>query len=295
MEKEILFKAGLGLKKIKLDTLDDEQAVVNKITSDEKDNAGNAPGFPQLKACGGFELMRCQPNCRDLSVIDCSWYAKDLRSNLGGGQGKIYLQPIQKSLSTTPIVGESQCKVTEKCHMCNQEILVHKLRDHLWSCTVGLESGDSDNENTDLVDPLPSAATSASNVSIIPIIHSSSPPPVAPPTPQQTTQQSINFLVVGVSDDALPNVIITSSASPSCNAGNISNASSSITPPSSLVVVDLTNTPAAPNNNEHSVDGIVDDTVTYCQQNNTSNPLEILWYFQSKIVVVRAIGGSILG
>ena len=45
VEKEILFKAGLGLKKIKLDTHDDEQAVVNKITSDEKDATGNALGF----------------------------------------------------------------------------------------------------------------------------------------------------------------------------------------------------------------------------------------------------------
>ena len=45
VEKEILFKAGLGLKNIKLDTHDDEQAVVNKIASDEKDATGNALGF----------------------------------------------------------------------------------------------------------------------------------------------------------------------------------------------------------------------------------------------------------
>ena len=36
MEKQILFKAGLGVKKIKLDMDDDEQAVFTKITCDEK-------------------------------------------------------------------------------------------------------------------------------------------------------------------------------------------------------------------------------------------------------------------
>ena len=90
---------------------------------------GNALGFSQLKSFGGFEMMRCQPNCRDLSVINCSWNAKDLRSNMGGGQGKIYLRPIQKSLSTGPILTESRSEVKEKCYMCDQEILVHKLRE----------------------------------------------------------------------------------------------------------------------------------------------------------------------
>ena len=76
-------------------------------------------------------MTRCQPNCWDPSVINCSWNAKDLRSNMGGGQGKIYLRPIQKSLSTEPIVTESRSEVKEKCYMCDQEILVHKLREHL--------------------------------------------------------------------------------------------------------------------------------------------------------------------
>ena len=165
-EKEILFTAGLGLKKIKLDTHDDEQAAVNKITSDEKDATGNTLGISQLKSCGGFEMMRCQPNCRDLSVINCSLNAKDLRSNMGGGQGKIYLRPIQKSLSTEPIVTESRSEVKEKCYMCDQEILVHKLREHLWSCTEGLDSSD-DGGTTETIDTLPSAVTSATDTTTV--------------------------------------------------------------------------------------------------------------------------------
>jgi hypothetical protein len=57
VEKQILFQAGLGVKKIKLDLNDDEQTVVDKITADTKDSNGDCMGFPQLKCCGGFE--RC--------------------------------------------------------------------------------------------------------------------------------------------------------------------------------------------------------------------------------------------
>ena len=145
LEKEILFKAGLGLNGWIPTTM--SRPVVDKISSDEKDASGNALGFPQLKLCGGFEMMQCLPNCCDLSLINCLWNAKDLRSNLGGGQGKIYLCPIQRSLSTQPIVAESNSGVKEICYMCNKEILVHKLRDHLWSCTEGLDSGDDEDQN----------------------------------------------------------------------------------------------------------------------------------------------------
>ena len=184
LEKEILFKAGLGLKKIKWDTHDDEQTVVNKISSDEKDASGNALGFPQLKSCGGFEMMRCLPNCRDLSLINCSWNAKDLRSNLGGGQGKIYLRPIQRSLSTQRIVAESHSGVKEICYMCNKEILVHKLRDHLWSCTEGLDSGDDEDPNEPmdtLQSPIASTIDTIISTSTTTAAQSS-----APPRPQQS-------------------------------------------------------------------------------------------------------------
>ena len=53
----MLFKAGLSLKKIKLDPNDDEDTVKEKVTSDVKDSDGNTVGFPALRSCGGFELM----------------------------------------------------------------------------------------------------------------------------------------------------------------------------------------------------------------------------------------------
>ena len=67
VEKQILFKAGLGLKKIKLDLEDDENTVKEKITSDALDSQGEPEGFPTLRTCGSFELMQCSPNFRDLT------------------------------------------------------------------------------------------------------------------------------------------------------------------------------------------------------------------------------------
>ena len=138
---------------------------MGKITSETQDATGNSLGFPQLKECGGFELLRCTANCRDLSVISCSWNAKDLRSSLGGRQGKIYLRPIQKSLST--LVAQIQCEVKEKCHMCNQEILVRRLRDHLWSCTEGLElEDDEDTSTTNVIPETSNVSTTLTNATL---------------------------------------------------------------------------------------------------------------------------------
>jgi hypothetical protein len=67
------------LKKNKFDVDDNEEAVVKKITASEtEDGSASAEvlGFPQLHNCGGFELMRCVANCRELVVIDGSWAVK---------------------------------------------------------------------------------------------------------------------------------------------------------------------------------------------------------------------------
>ena len=58
LEKQMLLKAGFGLKKINLHPNDDEDTVKEKITSDMKDSDGNAASFLALRSCGGFELMQ---------------------------------------------------------------------------------------------------------------------------------------------------------------------------------------------------------------------------------------------
>ena len=56
-DKQVLFHAGIGMKKIKLDLEDDEHDVLEKITCGGKGDDGEIKGFPQLKESRGFEIM----------------------------------------------------------------------------------------------------------------------------------------------------------------------------------------------------------------------------------------------
>ncbi|CAG2215054.1 unnamed protein product [Mytilus edulis] len=90
-EKDNLLKAGLGSKKIKFHEDDTEQDLLDKINSDSVEGIDNETvGFPQLKGCGGIELLKCNQNSRDLQVIDCTWSVKKLKDNLGN-QAKLYI------------------------------------------------------------------------------------------------------------------------------------------------------------------------------------------------------------
>ena len=102
-EKQVLQKAGLGLKKIKFSVEDDEVGLYNQLT--ETAESDETAGYPQLKNCGGFELLRCIPNCKVLEPIDVVMSAKNLKA--AAGQGKIYIRPIQRSLSVIPLKSES--------------------------------------------------------------------------------------------------------------------------------------------------------------------------------------------
>ena len=135
-EKSYLLKAGLGFKKIKLDLDDDEGIVYEKLSSDEKNDLGDTFGFPKLKEAGGFELMTCVANCRDLSLLSCSMSAQDIKNAIGGGQTKIYVRPIQNSLSTTPLVPHKSIISTlkQKCKVCGVEVALNELRNHFRSC-----------------------------------------------------------------------------------------------------------------------------------------------------------------
>ena len=62
LEKLRLQKAGLGVKKVQVFLNDDEETVFNKITE----------AFPQVRGCGGIEIMSCVSNSRDLTVLNCS-------------------------------------------------------------------------------------------------------------------------------------------------------------------------------------------------------------------------------
>ena len=84
-------KAGLGLKKIEFD-LENTEEIYAKLTSSELYEDQNTIGFPQLKNCGGFELLRCVSNCRVLESIEYAMAIKTGKTSVG--QGKIYIRPI---------------------------------------------------------------------------------------------------------------------------------------------------------------------------------------------------------
>ena len=149
VKKTPLLQAGLGCKKSKLLEDDTDEDVLNKLTSDAKDEFANTLGFPQPHTCCGFQMLQCLDNCKNISVIGTLWSICDLQSALGG-QAKIYLRPIQKNLSTRseqPKRSESLLK--EKCHWCQKPFLLSELREHSFQCS-GNFFGYSDKDATDL-------------------------------------------------------------------------------------------------------------------------------------------------
>lgn len=102
-------------------------------------------GFPQLKDCGGFELLTCLANSRDLNELPCSLSAKDLKACLGGGQSKVYIRPIHKNLSTLSLIKENQSLLKEKCMICGDQFLLKDLRNHVRRCGKSKDELFSDN------------------------------------------------------------------------------------------------------------------------------------------------------
>jgi hypothetical protein len=134
------------MKKIKLQLNDSEEQVAEKILSADLNEENETIGFPQLRDGGGYELLQCLSNCRQLSLISCAWSVKELKANLG--QSKIYIRPIQKSLSTKSNQPETTVKVKQTCNGCQKEFYMCELRSHLYSCTAGLDDESDDNSSS---------------------------------------------------------------------------------------------------------------------------------------------------
>ena len=156
-EKVVLQKAGLGFKKIKFDLEVDELSIYNQLTSSSSGNS--QPGkltssYSQLQNCGGFELMKCIPNYKVLEPLEFKISGINLK--VAAGQGKIYIRPIQRSLSVLPLKSEVLSCLTsalkEKCVHCYKEYPLSVLLSHVLSYLSFnyLLSGDSD-EGSDIV------------------------------------------------------------------------------------------------------------------------------------------------
>ena len=179
-EKQVLQKAGLGIKKIKFEIDSDEKAVLETITSSEVNSeTGQTIGFSKPKECGGFELMTCVANCRNLSTLDCAWALKSIKANIGG-QSRIYVRPIQKDLSTTPLSEDSPCEIKEKCILCGQDVLVRNLRTYVYMCSeaaIQIDSGEEELTSSYPVNhlPRPEGSSSNDNQGVIPVMDSNQP------------------------------------------------------------------------------------------------------------------------
>ena len=89
-EREVLVQAGLGEKKIVVpDITCSAQEFCNALIST----------FPKLDKCGGFDLLRCISNTKELEVISVmvAQSPKLLKSVVGSE--RVYIRPIQQDLS----------------------------------------------------------------------------------------------------------------------------------------------------------------------------------------------------
>ncbi|XP_070550065.1 uncharacterized protein [Ptychodera flava] len=238
-ERHLLQSAGLGVRKVQFCTNDDENEVIAKIQGT----------FPKLKDSGGFEILQCTGNGRNLSVIKSNWSIEELKTRIGP-QAKIYLRPIQKSLSTNSVTSTQTTNLTETCNGCKQIFPILELREHMLMCVDIVSSGDSDSE-------LP-------------------PPPLAVATPEGEHEPG---LLQTTSDSIVEDTHIRQVTSEMQEEEVTRNDS-----------LEVQNVHYGQNESGHdkeaeetSVNSIAQHTVEYCQQNNISDPVEVLRYYQSKL------------
>ena len=119
---------------------DTEEIFRQKLVSDE--------GFRRLNEIGGFELLRCQSNCRLLEPINVKWTPESLRSTIGC-QAKLFIRPIQRCLSLESVVQiSSPLQLKEKCILCKNDFTITELRAHLENCEKSDKVQDDTSDQT---------------------------------------------------------------------------------------------------------------------------------------------------
>lgn len=100
--REVLLSAGLGERKIE----------VRNINGSWEEFKGEILAtFPKLVGCGGFEIMRCVPNTKDLELVSMriAQSPKLLKTILGNG--RMFLRPIQQDLTLDQVQFEHSSEV----------------------------------------------------------------------------------------------------------------------------------------------------------------------------------------
>ena len=89
-EREILVAAGLREKRV---------TIPNLNCSWEEFKAEILASFPVLSGCGGFELLRCVPNSKDLEIIKVSVAQSPSLLKQMIGNARVFIRPIQKDIN----------------------------------------------------------------------------------------------------------------------------------------------------------------------------------------------------
>ena len=105
--KEMLLEAGLGAKTIDIPDINCTKEEFREVITSS---------YPKLYNCGGFELLLCMTNSRELESISptVSQSPKLLKAIVGNG--KIFVRPLQKELDLDSVEEELPPSFVSKKH-----------------------------------------------------------------------------------------------------------------------------------------------------------------------------------
>lgn len=97
--KLLLEEAGLGEKTVTVEDIDSGPEAFRQVL---------LTAYPKLECGGGFELLRCKPQSRDLVLLSprLSFNPRWLKRRVGNG--KVYIRPIQRDLCLEEEAGEEE-------------------------------------------------------------------------------------------------------------------------------------------------------------------------------------------
>lgn len=274
-EKEILNKSGLGLKKMKINNSLNEEEVIQLLQSEQ--------GYPKLQDSGGFELLRTLQNGRNLVVVPGPWTSKGLKMNVGP-QARIYIRPIQHSLSVEPVVCDQGPSVKVLCDKCKGEFSVHELRNHVQFCAF--TQSDTVSDISELTD-----SSFAESGICTDVTESNNGLLTQPNLMNQEngagdTEFFIFFPDAEEAAGSQPSAVLEASESSVLETSQGVGDSSGLE--ASQSVLDASTLNVSESESE-SLDYIVQCCISFCQENKISNPVEMLRKIQELVVTGRPL------
>ena len=144
-EKNTLFSARLGEKKLKFPILDATADEFREILYEV---------FPRLKHGGGYQFLKCIPNSQQLEPLSAMVMSSPILLKQRVGAARTYICPLQQNLDTTSNLSTGgdvssvvDCfklthsyyvlqEINEKCLQCNRYFPVLELPEHIKNCKM---------------------------------------------------------------------------------------------------------------------------------------------------------------